>query len=242
MILYPAIDLKDGQCVRLKQGDYKQVTVFNDNPAAQAKTFETQGFRWIHAVDLNGALEGAPVNIPSVKAILKEVTIPVQLGGGIRSIERIEQWLEAGISRVIMGTVAIRNPQLVKNACQLFPGQIAVSIDGHGGKVAVEGWTRKSEVKVEDLALEFEDAGACAIIYTDIDRDGMMKGPNIDGIRALAEKISTPLIASGGMSGMDDISAIKELEADGVEGVILGRALYDGKIDIPAALKLAESY
>lgn len=237
MIIYPAIDLKDGECVRLKEGDMDRVTVFNNDPASQANIFKTQGFSWIHIVDLNGAFEGKPVNSESVKNIIKAVDIPVQLGGGIRNMETIDFWLETGVSRVILGTVALRNPELVKEACKKHPNKIAVGIDARDGMVAVEGWAEKSEISVIDLALKFEDAGVATIIYTDINRDGLLQGPDLEGTKKLAEAITTPIIASGGISTTEDIAAIKELEQYGVAGVITGRALYDNRIDIDAALK-----
>ncbi|MCD6035029.1 MAG: hisA [Rickettsiales bacterium] len=239
MIIYPAIDLKDGQCVRLKKGDMAQVTVFHEDPAAQAKIFESQGFRWIHIVDLNGAFEGKPVNAAPVKRILENVSIPIQLGGGIRDIATISAWLEAGVSRVILGTIALRDPELVLRACEQFPGKIAVGIDARDGMVAVQGWAEVSDISVIALAQKFEKAGVAAIIYTDINRDGLLGGPDLAGTRALAEAISTPVIASGGVSSLADIEAIKALEPYGVEGVITGRALYDGRIDVQKALKVA---
>lgn len=238
MILFPAIDLKDGNCVRLEKGEMGKATVFNESPAAQAKQFETQGFTWIHIVDLNGAFEGKPVNRQAVEAIVKSVKIPLQLGGGIRDLAMIEAWLNAGITRVILGTVALRDPELVKAACRKFPGKIVVGIDGREGFVAVEGWAEKSSVSVEELALKFEDAGVAAIIYTDIERDGMMQGPNIEATRKLAERLTTPVIASGGVSSLADLKKIKALEKSGVAGVISGRAIYDGQIPIAESLAL----
>lgn len=239
MIIYPAIDLKDGQCVRLLKGEMDQATIFNNDPAAQAKSFEEQGFQWIHIVDLNGAFEGKPVNGGAVASILKSVKIPVQLGGGIRDLETIATWIEAGISRVILGTIALRNPELVKQACKQFPGNIAVGIDARDGMVAVQGWAERSTVTVKELALKFEDAGVSAIIYTDINRDGVLSGPDLEGTKALAQAISTPVIASGGVSSLKDIEAIKQLEPFGVAGVITGRALYDGRIVPAEALRVA---
>lgn len=241
MIIFPAIDLKDGKCVRLKKGDMEQVTVFNDDPAAQAKRFEEQGFQWVHLVDLNGAFEGKPVNAAAVEAIRKTVDLPLQLGGGIRDIATIERWLSLGITRVILGTIALRNPELVKEACRKFPGKIVVGIDGRGGKVAVEGWAEVSEVSVLDLAKKFEDAGVAAIIYTDIERDGILAGPDIEGTKALMDAVNIPVIASGGVSSNADIEALKSLEKEGLEGVISGRAIYDGRIDIEVALRLSVS-
>lgn len=238
MILYPAIDLKDGKCVRLLRGEMNKATVFSDSPADQAARFEAAGFQWLHLVDLNGAFEGRPVNDAAVKAILARCRLPAQLGGGIRTMDMIAHWLEAGIARVILGTVALRNPQLVKEACRLFPNQIAVGIDAKGGRVAVEGWAEVSDQKAVDLAKKFEDAGVAAIIYTDIARDGAMQGPNAEETLKLAESITTPVIASGGISSLADIRRYKELEMSGIEGCILGRALYDGAIKAEEALKL----
>lgn len=230
MIIFPAIDLKDGNCVRLQQGEMDRATVFSNDPGSQAKQFQEQGFSWIHIVDLNGAFEGRPVNEDAVKSIVSSVSIPCQLGGGIRDLQTIEQWLEIGIERVILGTVALRNPALVKEACQKFPGHVAVGIDAKGGKVAVEGWAETSEITVEELALQFEDAGVSAIIYTDISRDGILTGPDVDGTKTLAENINTPVIASGGVSCIDDIKQLQTVASAGIMGVIVGRALYDGKV------------
>lgn len=236
MILFPAIDLKDGACVRLKLGLMEEVTVFNTDPGAQAKSFADAGAEWIHVVDLNGAFVGKPVNGAAVDAILKSVTVPVQLGGGIRDMATIESWLARGVRRVILGTVALKNPQLVKDACKRFPGRVAVGIDAKGGKVAVEGWAETSDITVLDLALKFEDAGVAAIIYTDIDRDGVMAGPNVAATAALADAIKTPVIASGGVSSLDDLRALKVYSK--LEGVISGRAIYDGRIDVAEAIAL----
>ncbi len=241
MILFPAIDLKDGQCVRLKLGDMEQVTVFNDDPAAQAIAFEDAGFEWLHLVDLNGAFEGRPVNAGAVEAILDAVDIPAQLGGGIRDMQTIEGWLERGIRRVILGTVAVRDPDLVRQACRAFPGQVAIGIDARGGRVAVEGWAETSELTAIDLARRFEDAGAAAIIYTDIDRDGVLKGLNIPATLELAQAVSIPVIASGGLASMDDIRRLLEPDCAILEGAISGRALYDGRIDWQEALALINS-
>jgi len=238
MILYPAIDLKDGECVRLLRGDMDKATVFSRNPAKQAKEFEKQGAEWIHVVDLNGAFEGEPVNKSAVESILKAVKIPIQLGGGIRDISIIKTWIKAGVSRVILGTVAVVNPELVKDACDKFPGKIAVGIDAKGGMVATEGWATQSKMSAHELALKFEDAGVSHIIYTDIERDGAMEGPDIEGTRALARKISTPIIASGGIASIQDLKLIKQLEEYGVSGAISGRAIYDGKIKIKEALEI----
>jgi phosphoribosylformimino-5-aminoimidazole carboxamide ribotide isomerase len=238
VILFPAIDLKDGQCVRLKLGDMAQATVFNGDPAAQAKSFEEQGFEYLHVVDLNGAFAGASVNGEAVEAILRAVEMPVQLGGGIRTIAHVESWLEKGLARVILGTVAVRDPALVKEAAKKFPGQVAVGIDARGGKVAVEGWAETSELDVIDLAKRFEGAGVAAIIYTDIDRDGVLKGINWDSTLTLARSVKIPVIASGGLASMADISRMMEPDAQVLEGAISGRALYDGRIDSREALAL----
>lgn len=241
MILFPAIDLKDGQCVRLKLGDMDQATVFNDDPAAQARIFEAQGFEWLHLVDLNGAFAGRPVNAEAVEAILAAVSIPVQLGGGIRNLDQIESWLGKGIARVILGTVALRDPQLVHDACRLFPGRIAVGIDAKGGRVAVEGWAETSDLTVIDLARRFEGAGVSAIIFTDIDRDGVLKGLNIQSTLALANATSVPVIASGGLASMDDVRRLLEPDCALLEGAISGRALYDGRLQAEEALALIRS-
>jgi phosphoribosylformimino-5-aminoimidazole carboxamide ribotide isomerase len=238
MILFPAIDLKDGQCVRLKLGDMNEATVFNDDPAAQAKSFEDQGFEYLHVVDLNGAFAGESVNGAAVEAILKAVNFPVQLGGGIRTIAHIEGWLARGLSRVILGTVAVRDPALVKEAAKLFPGKVAVGIDARGGKVAVEGWAETSELSAIELGQRFEGAGVAAIIYTDIDRDGVLKGINWPSTLELARAVSIPVIASGGLASMDDIRTMTEPEYAILEGAISGRALYDGRIDPREALDL----
>lgn len=238
MILFPAIDLKDGQCVRLKLGDMDQATVFNDDPAAQARSFEAQGFTWLHLVDLNGAFAGKPVNEAAVEAILGSVRLPVQLGGGIRTLAQIESWLSKGIRRVILGTVALRDPALVREACRAFPGRIAVGIDAKGGRVAVEGWAETSDLTAVDLAKRFADAGVAAIIFTDIDRDGVLKGLNIDSTLELARAVPIPVIASGGLASMDDIHRLLQPDCRILEGAISGRALYDGRIDVPEALRL----
>ena len=238
MIIFPAIDLKDGQCVRLLKGDMRQATVFNDNPAAQARAFEAQGFRWLHVVDLDGAFAGKAANAQAVEAIVRAVGIPVQLGGGIRDGQSIERWLEGGVRRVILGTAAVRNPDLVREACRKFPGSIVVGIDARAGKVAVEGWAKTSEIAALELALRFEDCGVAAIVYTDIERDGALAGVNVEATAALAARLETPIIASGGVASLDDIRALQRRERDGIEGVICGRALYDGRIDPKAALAL----
>lgn len=236
--IYPAIDLKDGNCVRLYKGDMNAATVFNDNPAAQAKEFVDAGCTWLHLVDLNGAFAGEPVNAAAVEAILKATDVPVQLGGGIRDIATMERWLDAGISRLILGTLAVKNPDLVKEACKLFPGKIAVGIDAKGGMVAVEGWAEASELEVTELAMKFEDAGVAAIIHTDIDRDGTLTGVNAGASSLLANAVSIPVIASGGVKDIDDIHAVKS--AGNLEGVVTGRAIYDGRLDLKAALEVAK--
>jgi phosphoribosylformimino-5-aminoimidazole carboxamide ribotide isomerase len=238
MILFPAIDLKDGKCVRLKLGDMAQATVYNESPAAQAKTFEDQGFTWLHVVDLNGAFEGQSMNGAAVESILKATKNPVQLGGGIRTLAHIESWLNKGLTRVILGTVAVRDPELVKQACKLFPGKVAVGIDAKGGKVAVEGWAEASSLEVIELAKKFEGAGIAAIIYTDIDRDGILTGINWESTLALANAVSIPVIASGGLASIDDVKRMLLPDAKKLEGAITGRALYDGRIDPAAALSL----
>ncbi|KFL30127.1 1-(5-phosphoribosyl)-5-[(5-phosphoribosylamino)methylideneamino] imidazole-4-carboxamide isomerase [Devosia riboflavina] len=236
MILFPAIDLKDGQCVRLKLGDMNQATVFNDDPAAQAKSFEDQGFEYLHVVDLNGAFAGESVNGAAVEQILKTVKFPVQLGGGIRTLDHIEAWLDKGLARVILGTVAVRNPELVKEAAKKWPGQVAVGTDAKGGMVAVEGWAETSELSIVELAKRFEGAGVAAIIYTDIDRDGILTGINWDSTLELARSTPIPVIASGGLASMDDIERMTRPEYQVLEGAISGRALYDGRIDSREAL------
>jgi phosphoribosylformimino-5-aminoimidazole carboxamide ribotide isomerase len=241
MILFPAIDLKDGQCVRLKLGDMNQATVFNDDPAAQAKSFEDQGFEYLHVVDLNGAFAGESVNGAAVEAILKAVKFPVQLGGGIRTIAHIEAWLARGLSRVILGTVAVRDPALVREAAKKFPGKVAVGIDARGGKVAVEGWAETSELSAIELGQRFEGAGVAAIIYTDIDRDGVLKGINWPSTLELAQAVSIPVIASGGLASIDDIRTMTEPQYRILEGAISGRALYDGRIDSREALALLKA-
>lgn len=234
MRLYPAIDLKDGQCVRLLRGEMDAATVFNDHPAAQARAFEDQGAEYLHIVDLNGAFAGAPVNADAVRAILAAITIPAQLGGGIRDLTAIETWLALGLDRVILGTIATRDPELVKGAAKAFPNQIAVGIDARGGMVATEGWATTTNIRAPELARQFEDAGVAAIIYTDIDRDGAMGGPNIAETAALARAVSIPVIVSGGVSSYDDLRALKASGAP-FDGAISGRAIYEGKIDIAKA-------
>jgi len=238
VILFPAIDLKDGQCVRLKLGDMDQATVYNEDPAAQARDFELQGFEWLHVVDLNGAFEGHSVNGAAVEKILKATKNPVQLGGGIRTLAHIEAWLAKGLARVILGTIAVRNPELVREACKLFPGKVAVGIDAKGGKVAVEGWSEASSLGVIELAKKFEGAGVAAIIYTDIDRDGILAGINWESTLALADAVSIPVIASGGLASLDDIRRMMKPDARKLAGAITGRALYDGRINAQDALAL----
>lgn len=234
MILYPAIDLKDGNCVRLLRGDMAAATVFGSDPAAQAAAFRDAGAEWLHLVDLNGAFEGKPVNAAAVEAILAAVDIPVQLGGGIRDMETIENWIERGVNRVILGTVAVENPSLVHHAAEAFPGKIAVGIDARAGRVATRGWATETDVKATDLARQFEDAGVAAIIYTDIDRDGAMQGPNIAATEALAQAVHIPVIASGGVSRLEDLRALAATRV--IAGAISGRALYDGALDLAEAL------
>ena len=241
MILYPAIDLKDGQAVRLLRGEMDTATVFNDDPAAQARAFQDAGFQWLHLVDLNGAFEGRPVNRAAVEAILAAVSIPAQLGGGIRGMATISAWLEAGIARVILGTVAVKDPDLVRSACRAFPGRIALGIDARDGRVAVEGWAEVSEIETLELARRFEDAGAAAIIFTDISRDGALQGVNVDATAALARATDLPVIASGGVASLGDIEALMAAAGDGIRGAIIGRALYDGRIDPAAALALVSA-
>jgi phosphoribosylformimino-5-aminoimidazole carboxamide ribotide isomerase len=236
MILYPAIDLKDGACVRLLRGDMNAATVFGTDPAAQARAFQDAGCDWLHLVDLNGAFAGQPVNGAAVQAILAATSIPAQLGGGIRDMATIEMWLSRGIKRVILGTVAVENPDLVRQAARAFPTQIAVGIDARAGLVATKGWAHETNVQATDLAKSFEDAGVAAIIYTDIDRDGAMQGPNIAATEALARAVTIPVIASGGVSSLDDLAALRATEV--IAGTISGRALYDGAIDLGAALAM----
>lgn len=235
MILYPAIDLKDGQCVRLLRGEMEAATVFGNDPAAQAAKFQAAGCDWLHLVDLNGAFAGAPVNGAAVEAILSQVTVPCQLGGGIRDLATIEMWLSKGLARVILGTVAVESPDLVREAAKAFPGKVAVGIDARKGRVATKGWATETDVMATDLARSFEDAGVAAVIYTDIDRDGAMQGPNIEATEALARAVSIPVIASGGVSRMEDLTALRDTGV--IAGAISGRALYDGAIDLTAALK-----
>ena len=241
MILFPAIDLKDGAAVRLLRGEMGTATVFNPDPAAQARDFARAGFDWLHIVDLDGAFEGRPVNRAAVEAILAAVALPTQLGGGIRDMATVEAWLEAGVTRVILGTAAVKDPELVRAACRAFPGRVAVGIDARAGRVAVEGWAEESELTARDLAGRFADAGVAAIIYTDIERDGALQGVNVAATVALAEAVSIPVIASGGVASLDDIAALLAVADRGIEGVICGRALYDGRIHPASALALVRT-
>jgi phosphoribosylformimino-5-aminoimidazole carboxamide ribotide isomerase len=241
VILFPAIDLKDGACVRLQQGDMARATVFSRDPAAQARVFEAQGFEYLHVVDLNGAFAGKPVNAAAVEQILRAISIPVQLGGGIRDLATIETWLKKGIRRVIIGTAAVKDPALVKEAARLWPQRVAVGLDARDGKVAVEGWATSSELAALDIARRFEDAGVAAIIYTDIARDGLLQGLNLDATIALADAVSIPVIASGGLASIEDVRQLLEPRAAKLEGAIAGRALYDGRLDPGAALALVRA-
>ena len=241
MILFPAIDLKDGQCVRLKRGAMDEATVFNDSPADQARVFADAGFDWLHCVDLNGAFEGRSVNAEAIRAIRGAIDLPIQLGGGLRDMTGIESWLGAGITRVILGTAALRNPALVKEAAKTHPDRIAVGIDARDGKVAVEGWAETSMLEASDLARRFEDAGVAAIIFTDIARDGMLQGVNVEATAALSRAVRIPVIASGGVASNADIEALVAAKAPNIQGLVIGRALYDGRIDVARALKLAKS-
>ena len=241
VILFPAIDLKNGQCVRLEQGDMARATVFNLDPAAQAQSFAAQGFEYLHVVDLDGAFAGKPMNAAAVESMLKAVTMPVQLGGGIRDLATVEAWLAKGVARVIIGTAAVRDPELVKGAAKKFPGRVAVGLDARDGKVAVEGWAETSQVTALEIAQRFEDAGVAAIIFTDIARDGLLKGLNLDATIELAERISIPVIASGGFASIEDVKALLAPRAEKLAGAIAGRALYDGRLDPAAALALIRS-
>jgi phosphoribosylformimino-5-aminoimidazole carboxamide ribotide isomerase len=241
VILFPAIDLKNGQCVRLEQGDMARATVFNLDPAAQAARFAAQGFEYLHVVDLDGAFAGKPVNAQAVEAMLGKIAMPVQLGGGIRDLKTVEAWLAKGITRVIIGTAAVRDPDLVKSAAKKFPGRVAVGLDARDGKVAVEGWAATSEVSALEIAQRFEDAGVAAIIFTDIARDGLLKGLNLDATIALADRIAIPVIASGGFASIEDVKALLDPRANKLAGAIVGRALYDGRLDPAAALELIRS-
>jgi phosphoribosylformimino-5-aminoimidazole carboxamide ribotide isomerase len=237
MILYPAIDLKDGRCVRLLRGDMATATIFGSDPAAQARAFVAAGCQWLHLVDLDGAFAGRPVNSVAVEAILAAVLVPVQLGGGIRDRAGVEAWLDKGVARVILGTAALRNPELVRVLARAHPGRIAVGIDARDGRVAVEGWAETSDVTATDLARRFEDAGVAAIVYTDIDRDGALEGPNVAATAALARAVAIPVIASGGIASLDDLAALKASGAP-LDGAISGRALYEGRLDVAAAVRL----
>jgi phosphoribosylformimino-5-aminoimidazole carboxamide ribotide isomerase len=241
VILFPAIDLKEGLAVRLEQGDMARATVFNRDPAAQAHVFEAQGFEYLHVVDLDGAVTGKPVNAAAVERILDAVTIPVQLGGGVRDLATVEAWLDKGVNRVIIGTAAVRDPGLVKEAARRFPGRIAVGLDARDGKVAVEGWAETSKLSALDIARRFEDSGVSAIIYTDVARDGMLKGLNLDATIALADAVDIRVIASGGLASLDDVHALMAPRAHKLAGAIAGRALYDGRLDAKAALRLIRS-
>jgi len=238
VILFPAIDLKNGQCVRLEQGDMARATVFNLDPAAQAKSFAAQGFEYLHVVDLDGAFAGKPMNAQAVETMLKTVTMPLQLGGGIRDLKTVEAWLAKGVARVIIGTAAVRDPELVKNAARKFPGRVAVGLDARDGKVAVEGWAETSQVTALEIAQRFEDVGVAAIIFTDIARDGLLKGLNLDATLALADRIAIPVVASGGLASIEDVRAMLTPRAKKLAGAIAGRALYDGRLDAAAALVL----
>jgi len=241
MILLPSIDIKDGLCVRLEQGDMTRATVFHRDPSMQAQVFETQGFEYLHIVDLDGAFAGRPVNAAAVERILEIVAVPVQLGGGIRDMATVDTWIGKGVDRVVIGTAAVRDPELVKSAAKRFPERVAVALDGRDGKVAIQGWAETSELTALDIARRFEDAGVSAIIYTDISRDGMLKGLNLDATIALAEAVSIPVIASGGLASLDDVTALLQPRARKLAGAIAGRALYDGRLDPTAALKLIRS-
>jgi phosphoribosylformimino-5-aminoimidazole carboxamide ribotide isomerase len=239
MILFPAIDLKDGRCVRLTRGEMESATVFNDEPAAQARAFADQGFKWLHCIDLNGAFEGQSVNAEAVKAIRKAIDLPIQLGGGIRDMKAVEAWLSAGITRIILGTVALTNPALVKEAARAFPGRIVVAADAKGGRVATEGWSETTELTPAELSERFEGFGVAAVLYTDVDRDGLLQGVNVPATAALAHKIALPVIASGGVSGIADIEALVRANEPNIEGVVIGRALYDGRLSAAEALNTA---
>ncbi len=241
MILFPAIDLKDGRCVRLKRGLMSEATVFNDDPAAQAKSFAQAGFKWLHCVDLNGAFEGRSVNADAIRAIRAAIDLPIQLGGGIRDMAAVEAWLAAGITRVILGTAALKNPDFVRAAARAFPGQVVVGADAKGGKIATEGWAEVSELTPADLGRRFEDAGVAAILFTDVDGDGLLKGVNVSATAALAKAVRIPVIASGGVGGIADVEALVAAREANIEGVVIGRALYDGRIDAAAALRMANS-
>lgn len=237
MIFFPAIDIKDSVCVRLLHGDMKKATIYNNDPGEQARLFVMAGCEWLHIIDLDGAVEGRVVNAAAVGRVIAHVDVPIQLGGGIRSMDIIERWLQIGVSRLILGTAALHDPELVREACQKFPGKIAVSIDARDGMVAVSGWTKTSDMKAEELALRMEDTGVCAIIFTDINRDGALTGVNVEATAALAEKLKTPVIASGGVASINDLKALKKHENIGIAGVISGRAIYDGRLDVKDAVQ-----
>ena len=239
MILFPAIDLKDGRCVRLKRGEMESATVFNDDPAAQARAFTDAGFAWLHCVDLNGAFEGRSANAEAVKAIRAAIALPIQLGGGIRDMKAIEAWLAAGITRVILGTVALTDPALVKDAARAFPGRIVVGADAKGGRIATQGWAETTDMAPAELGKRFENAGVAAILFTDVDRDGLLRGVNVAATAALARVVSIPVIASGGVSDIADVQALLAAGEPNIEGVVIGRALYDGRIDAQVALRVA---
>ena len=239
MIIFPAIDLKDGQCVRLKKGEMAEATVFNNDPAAQAKSFQEQGFDWLHCVDLNGAFAGRSANSEAIKSIRAAIDLPIQLGGGIRDLAAVEGWLAAGITRVILGTAALTNPEFVKEAARKFPGKIEVGADAKGGRIATQGWAEVSELTPVELGRRFEDAGVAALLFTDIDGDGLLQGVNVTATAALARALSIPVIASGGVGSIDDIHDLKAANEPNIEGVVVGRALYDGRIDPAEALTLA---
>lgn len=241
MILFPAIDLKDGRCVRLQRGLMESATVFNNDPAAQARAFAEAGFKWLHCVDLNGAFDGRSVNADVVKAIRAAIDLPIQLGGGVRDMKGVAAWLDAGITRVILGTVALTNPALVKEAARAFPGKIVVGADAKGGRIATQGWAETTDLTPEELAERFEDAGVAAVLFTDVDRDGLLQGVNAPATVRLARHIGIPVIASGGVSGIEDIKALVCAKEPNIEGVVIGRALYDGRIDATEALRLANS-
>ena len=241
MILFPAIDLKDGQCVRLKRGLMDQATVFNEDPAAQAKSFQQAGFQWLHCVDLNGAFDGRSVNAEAIKSIRAAIDLPIQLGGGIRDMAAVEGWLAAGIARVILGTAALTNPAFVKEAARAFPGRIVVGADAVGGKVATDGWASVSELTPAELGRKFEDAGVAAILFTDVDGDGLLGGVNVEATAALARAVRIPVIASGGVGGIGDIEKLIAVRETNIEGVVIGRALYDGRIDAAKALDLSNT-
>lgn len=240
LILFPAIDLKDGNCVRLYKGDMEQSKVFNNNPAGQALEFANAGFSWLHLVDLNGAFEGKPINGEAIKSIRQAIDLPIQLGGGIRDMKTAEYWLELGINRLILGTTAVKNPEFVMQACKAFPNKIAVGVDARSGMVATEGWAEQSDINAVDLCKKFEDIGVSAIIYTDIDRDGALQGVNVTATAALAQAINIPVIASGGVSGYDDITALRKVQHTGIIGVISGKALYEGRLTADKALALCK--